>query len=166
MTSRGLVAWSETAGKESTSSGLSENKGIESYQRFSLCPSSHLTSRLTGGIPQPPSSTHHVILVLHEDGKFFEERNNQHQELLVIAFQNFDQQANNVFIPHLQLCSGVFSEVQQEVKRDWEKGDMESREEMAPDQTNTKPQALAASHTYSTKIICNYHSFKIILAVH
>lgn len=101
-------------------------------------------------------STHHVILVLHEDGELFEERNDQHQELLVVAFQNFDQQADNVFISHLQLCSGVFSQVQQEVKRDWEKADMKSRAEMAPDQTDTKPR----SHLKET--ICDYHSLKII----
>ncbi len=75
---------------------------------------------VTGWILKYISSTHHVILVLQEDGQFFEEWNHQDQQLLVIPFKNFDQQTNDVFIPHLQLRPRVFSKVQQEVKRHWE----------------------------------------------
>lgn len=63
------------------------------------------------------STTHHVILILKKDGEFFKERNHQDKQLLIITFKNFDQQANNVFIPHLQFCPRILSKVQQEVKR-------------------------------------------------
>lgn len=64
-------------------------------------------------------STRHVVLVLQEDGQLFEEGNNKDQQLLVLSLKNFDQQSNNVFIPHLQLCPRVLSQIQQQVKRNW-----------------------------------------------
>lgn len=70
--------------------------------------------------------TNHVVLVFQENGQFFKEGNHQHQQLLIIAVEKFDQQSNDVFVSHLQFSPRVLSKVEQKIKRDWQKEEQES----------------------------------------
>lgn len=61
--------------------------------------------------------SHHVVLVLQEDGEFLEEGDDHQQQLLVLPVKNLYQHVDDVFVPHLQLCACVFSQVEQQTQR-------------------------------------------------
>ena len=63
------------------------------------------------------SCTHHVILVLQEDGQLLQEGDDHQQQLLVLPVQDLHQHVDDVLVPHLQLGAGVFSQVQQQTQR-------------------------------------------------
>lgn len=61
-------------------------------------------------------NAHHVVLVLQEDGELLEEGDGHQQQLGIFALQDLHQDADDVFVPHLQLCPSVFGQVQQETQ--------------------------------------------------
>lgn len=60
--------------------------------------------------------SHHVVLVLQEDGELLEEGDGHQQQLLVVPLQDLHQRVDDVFVPHLQLGARVFSQVQQQTQ--------------------------------------------------
>lgn len=61
--------------------------------------------------------SYHIILVLQEDRELLEEGDNYKEQLFVLPVKNLHQHVDNVFVPHLQLCASVFSQVQQQAQR-------------------------------------------------
>ena len=65
------------------------------------------------------SLSHHVVLVLQEDGELLEEGHCQHQHLLSVALQDLHQHADDVLVPHLELGARVLCQVQQQEQSHW-----------------------------------------------
>ncbi len=63
--------------------------------------------------------SHHVIFVLQKDGELLEEGDDHQQQLFVLTVQDLHQHVNNVFVPHLQLCARVFSQVEQQTQSNY-----------------------------------------------